>query len=156
MLSKFTKSIYWVKQNQFRENAVTLLNQSCPFLQIRPLPALTELRTLHMRNTQRNLTNIPVNLEGLIHLEDVDMSQNELTKIPEGLLSIPNLKRLNLGSNQITEISTDIERWQQMETFILSRNKIKVLPPGKNFKDKFLKHFFVLYFLRLSCLKFSI
>ena len=105
-----------MKQNQFRENAVTLLNQSCPFLQIRPLPALTELRTLHMRNTQRNLTNIPVNLEGLFHLEDVDMSQNELTKIPEGLLSIPNLKRLNLGSNQITEISTDIERWQQMET----------------------------------------
>ena len=85
-----------------------------------------------MRNTQRNLSNIPVNLEGLVHLEDVDMSQNELTKIPEGLLSIPNIKRLNLGSNQITEISTEIERWQQMETLILSRNKIKVLPPGKD------------------------
>ncbi len=104
-------------------------------MQIRPLPALTELRTLHMRNTQRNLSNIPVNLEGLVHLEDVDVSQNELTKIPEGLLSIPNIKRLNLGSNQITEISPDIEKWQQMETLILSRNKIKVLPPGKTFSD---------------------
>jgi Leucine-rich repeat (LRR) protein len=56
-----------------------------------------------MRNTQRNLTNIPVNLEGLVHLEDIDMSQNELTKIPEGLLTIPNLKRLNLGSNQVSK-----------------------------------------------------
>ena len=84
-----------------------------------------------MRSSQRNLTNIPVNLEGLVHLEDVDMSQNELTKIPEGLLTVPNLKRLNLGSNQINEISTDIERWHQMETLILSRNKIRVLPPGR-------------------------
>jgi Leucine-rich repeat (LRR) protein len=64
--------------------------------------ALTELRTLHMRNTQRSLSNIPVNLEGLVHLEDVDLSQNELTKIPEGLLTVPNLKRLNLSSNQVT------------------------------------------------------
>jgi len=54
-----------------------------------------------MRNTQRSLSNIPVNLEGLVHLEDVDLSQNELTRIPEGLLTVPNLKRLNLSSNQV-------------------------------------------------------
>ena len=136
--------LFWCLEHQ---NRCLVLNEIDPWpgsqvcysrhvifsFQIRPLPALTELRTLHMRNTQRNLTNIPVNLEGLIHLEDVDFSQNELTKIPEGLLSIPNIKRLNLGSNQMTEISPDIERWQQMETLILSRNKIKSLPPGKTF-----------------------
>lgn len=70
-------------------------------IQRRFLLALIELRTLHMRNTQRSLSNIPVNLEGLVHLEDVDLSQNELTKIPEGLLTVPNLKRLNLSSNQV-------------------------------------------------------
>lgn len=96
--------------------------------QIRPLPALTELRTLHMRNTQRSLSNIPVNLDALIHLADVDLAENELSKIPEGLLSLSGLKRLNLGSNQITEISADIDRWPQMETLILSRNQIKTLP----------------------------
>ena len=54
-----------------------------------------------MRNTQRNGTNIPTNLEALVHLTDVDLSENALTKIPEGLLKVPNLKRLNLGSNQV-------------------------------------------------------
>ena len=98
--------------------------------QIRPLPALTELRTLHMRNTQRTLANIPSNLESLVHLADVDLSQNLFTKIPEGILSLTNLKRLNLGSNEIDEVSPDIEKWAHLETLILSRNKIKSLPPG--------------------------
>ena len=65
--------------------------------QIRPLPSLTELRQLHMRNTQRNESNIPTNLEALIHLQDVDLRENQLTSIPEGLLTLPNMTRLNLG-----------------------------------------------------------
>ena len=107
---------------------LVLSNNPLSHFQIRPLPAMTELRTLHMRKTQRSLSNIPVNLEGLVHLRDVDLSENELTKIPEGLFTLPSLKRLNLGSNQISEVSADIERWPQLETFILSRNEIKSLP----------------------------
>ncbi len=97
-------------------------------LQIRPLPSLTELRTLQMRNTQRTNSNIPTALEGLVHLSDVDFSENDLTKIPEGLLTLPNLKRLNLGSNHIVEVSPGIEGWAQLETFILSRNQVKAMP----------------------------
>ncbi len=96
--------------------------------QIRPLPSLTELRTLHMRNTQRTNSNIPSALEGLVHLSDVDLSENELTKIPEGLLTVPNLARLNLGTNSIEEVSAGIEAWAQLETLILSRNKIRSMP----------------------------
>ena len=33
------------------------------------------------RNTQRTLTNIPVNLAPLVNLADVDLSQNQLTKV---------------------------------------------------------------------------
>ena len=109
-------------------HTLTLSNNPLSHFQIRPLPSLTELRTLHMRNTQRTLSNIPTGLEGLIHLSDVDLSENQLTKIPEGLLHVPNLKRLNLGSNQIGEISAEIEIWQKLETFILSRNEIKSMP----------------------------
>ncbi len=83
-----------------------------------------------MRNTQRTLSNIPVGLEGLIHLADVDFSENQLTKIPEGLLTVPNLRRLNLGSNLITEVSPGIEGWPHLETLILSRNQIVSLPSG--------------------------
>ena len=113
-------------------NLQTLILSHNPLshFQIRPLPALTDLRTLHLRNTQRTLTNIPTNLESLVHLADVDLSQNQLTKIPEGILSLTNLKRLNLGSNEIEEISPEIEKWSQLETLILSRNKIKSLPAG--------------------------
>ena len=68
---------------------LVLSNNPLSHFQIRPLPAMTELRTLHMRKTQRSLSNIPVNLEGLVHLADVDLSENELTKIPEGLLTLP-------------------------------------------------------------------
>ncbi len=107
---------------------LVLSNNPLSHFQIRPLPAMIELRTLHMRKTQRSLSNIPVNLDGLVHLSDVDLSENELTKIPEGLLTLPALKRLNLGSNEISEISADIEKWPQLETFILSRNQIKALP----------------------------
>ena len=176
---------------------LVLSNNPLSHFQIRPLPALTELRTLHLRNTQRTLSNIPVNLEPLVHLADVDLSQNHLTKelnlidwlidwsiywsidfiavailrelkifgwgirnlsnfyrkltfnipvfdwlvnkqaidwlydyglidfkIPEGLLVISGLKRLNLGSNMIDEVSPGIERWNQLETLILSRNKV--------------------------------
>ena len=98
--------------------------------QIRPLPSLTELRTLHMRNTQRTGANIPTGLEALVHLADVDLSENQLTTIPEGLLSVPNLRRLNLGSNAIVEVSPAIERWTRLETLILSRNDIAALPTG--------------------------
>lgn len=69
-----------------------LNNNSLSHFQIRPLPSLTELRTLHMRCTQRALSNIPSNLEALIHLSDVDLSENQLTKVPEGLLSLTSLK----------------------------------------------------------------
>ena len=96
--------------------------------QIRPLPSLTELRMLHMRNTQRTVSNIPPALEGLVYLEDIDLSENGLTKIPEGLLTLPNLKRLNIGSNSLSEISPGIEVWTQLETLILSRNQIKTMP----------------------------
>ena len=68
---------------------LVLSNNPLSHFQIRPLPAMTELHTLHMRKTQRSLSNIPVNLEGLVHLSDVDLSENELTKIPEGLLTLP-------------------------------------------------------------------
>merc|ERR1719290_681982 len=85
-----------------------LSNNPLSHFQIRPLPALVELKTLHLRNTQRTLSNIPTNLEPLLNLTDIDLSQNQLTKIPEGIVTLANLKRLNLGSNEIDEVTPQI------------------------------------------------
>lgn len=83
-----------------------LNNNPLGHFQLRQLPSLLNLETLHMRNTQRNLNNFPTNLESLINLSDVDLAQNNLPKVPDALYSLINLKRLNLSENEITELST--------------------------------------------------
>ena len=78
------------------------------FFQCRQLPSLMNLTTLHMRDTQRTLSNIPSNLESLTNLQELDLSENALPKVPDALYSLPNLRRLNLSDNQISELSSAI------------------------------------------------
>lgn len=89
-------------------NLQTLILNNNPLghFQLRQLPSLINLETLHMKNTQRTLSNFPTNLENLIMLTDIDLAENSLPKVPESLYSLPNLKRLNLSDNEITELST--------------------------------------------------
>ena len=68
-----------------------LSNNPLSHFQIRPLPALTDLRTLHLRNTQRTLTNLPTNLAPLVNLADVDLSQNQLTKVCYTVLPVTTI-----------------------------------------------------------------
>lgn len=87
-----------------------LLNQSLHnlrklFYMYRQLPSLVGLETLHMRDTQRTLANMPPSLESLTNLRDLDLSYNDLPKVPDALYTLPGLKRLNLSNNAITELS---------------------------------------------------
>ncbi|KAK5607767.1 hypothetical protein CRENBAI_012213 [Crenichthys baileyi] len=108
----------------------TLILNNNPLMhaQLRQLPAMVALQTLHLRNTQRTQSNMPTSLEGLTNLADVDLSCNDLTRVPEGLYSLSSLKRLNLSSNQISELSLCIDQWTQLETLNLSRNQLTSLP----------------------------
>ncbi|NP_001015848.1 protein flightless-1 homolog [Xenopus tropicalis] len=108
----------------------TLILNNNPLLhaQLRQLPAMTALQTLHLRNTQRTQSNMPTSLEVLTCLSDVDLSMNEMTRIPECLYTLASLKRLNLSSNQISEISLCIDQWAQLETLNLARNQLTSLP----------------------------
>ncbi|PSN45747.1 Protein flightless-1 [Blattella germanica] len=94
----------------------------------RQLPSLMSLEVLHMRNTQRTLSNIPGSMDSLTNLRELDLAQNALPKVPEALYSLRNLNRLNLSDNGITELSPSIEMWQQMKTLNLCRNKLTALP----------------------------
>nr|CAD7425695.1 unnamed protein product [Timema monikensis] len=96
--------------------------------QLRQLPSLMNLETLHMRDTQRTLSNIPGNLDSLTNLTDLDLSLNALPKVPEALYALTNLRRLNLNDNEITELSQAIDQWQHLETLKLCRNKLTALP----------------------------
>ncbi|TNN56812.1 Protein flightless-1 [Liparis tanakae] len=107
---------------------LTLNNNPLMHAQLRQLPAMVALQTLHLRNTQRTQSNMPTSLEGLTHLADVDLSCNDLTRLPECLYTLSSLKRLNLSSNQISELSLCIDQWTQLETLNLSRNQLTSLP----------------------------
>ncbi|XP_063216475.1 protein flightless-1 [Bacillus rossius redtenbacheri] len=96
--------------------------------QFRQLPSLVNLETLHMKDTQRTLANIPGNLEALVNLADLDLSVNSLPKVPEALYSLPGLRRLDLSDNCITELSQSIDQWQRLESLKLSRNQLTALP----------------------------
>ncbi|XP_067011007.2 protein flightless-1 isoform X2 [Anabrus simplex] len=96
--------------------------------QLRQLPSLMNLETLHMRDTQRTLNNIPANMDSLTNLTDLDLAQNALPKVPDALYALPNLRRLNLSENEITELAQAIDMWQQLETLNLCRNKLTALP----------------------------
>ncbi|KAJ1096729.1 hypothetical protein NDU88_001860 [Pleurodeles waltl] len=108
----------------------TLILNNNPLMhaQLRQLPAMTALQTLHLKNTQRTQSNLPTSLEGLNNLSDVDLSSNDLTRVPECLYTLSNLKRLNLSGNQISELSLCIDQWTQLETLNLSRNLLTSLP----------------------------
>ncbi|XP_061411442.1 protein flightless-1 homolog [Lethenteron reissneri] len=108
----------------------TLMLNNNPLLhaQLRQLTAMTALETLHMRNTQRTLSNLPTQLEALTHLADVDLSHNELARVPECLYTLSALRRLNLSDNQITELSLCMDQWTQLQTLNLSRNQLTSLP----------------------------
>ncbi|XP_034449276.1 protein flightless-1 homolog [Hippoglossus hippoglossus] len=107
---------------------LVLNNNPLMHAQLRQLPVMVALQTLHLRNTQRTQSNMPTSLEGLTQLADVDLSCNDLSRVPECLYTLGSLKRLNLSSNQISELSLCIDQWTQLETLNLSRNQLTSLP----------------------------
>lgn len=97
--------------------------------QIRQLTSLINLRTLHLRSTQRNPKNLLTSLETLENLVDIDLGDNDLSKVPSLLYSLPNLKRINLSDNKITSLPGDIgDFWKSLETLNLARNELRSLP----------------------------
>lgn len=106
-----------------------LSNNPMQHFQLKQLPSMTSLRVLHMRNTQRNLQNIPPTLDNMECLQDVDFAMNDLTAVPDALLRLKNLRKLDLSGNQIEKLDAFADSvWERLETLNLSRNKLKALP----------------------------
>ncbi|XP_071488184.1 protein flightless-1 homolog [Diadema antillarum] len=112
-------------------NIQTLILNNNPLLhaQLRQLTSMTQLQTLHLRNTQRTLSNIPPQLDALVNLADVDLSYNDLTSVPDAFYTLSSLKRLNLSNNAVTELSV-LDSWTRLETLNVARNKLTALPPS--------------------------
>ncbi|XP_046402839.1 protein flightless-1 [Ischnura elegans] len=96
--------------------------------QLRQLPSLVSLETLHLRATQRAQHNMPQSLEMLTRLADIDLSCNGLASLPECLFTLRSLRRLNVSDNCISEMPSAIDLWQNLETLNVCRNRLTALP----------------------------
>jgi Leucine-rich repeat (LRR) protein len=107
----------------------TLILNDNPLLhaQLRQLPALLSLETLHLRNTQRTLANIPQGLENLPNMKELDLSANELAIIPDCVYKMRTLRRFNFSENNLSEVSHMIGEMEELITLNLSRNKLLTL-----------------------------
>uniref|UniRef100_A0A8B9L8U4 Protein flightless-1 homolog n=1 Tax=Astyanax mexicanus TaxID=7994 RepID=A0A8B9L8U4_ASTMX len=135
----------------------TLILNNNPLMhaQLRQLPAMVALQTLHLRNTQRTQSNMPTSLEGLTNLADVLLCEghhdnklahnppvmrlildqlyihtnNNLELIPEGLCRCGKLKKLVLNKNRLVTLPEAIHFLSDLEVLDVRENPNLVMPP---------------------------
>lgn len=75
------------------------------------------------------LSNLPPELENLVHLQRLGLDGNLLEEVPEAIRHCPELQRLSLARNRIQEIPLFlIELRDHLEEIHLDGNPIRVLP----------------------------
>lgn len=85
---------------------------------------LENLRMLDLHGTHINF--IPTE-HTLLHLHDLNLSQNSFVSIPEALCTMEHLKVLDMSENRLEKIDESIVKIQRLETLILSKNRLKDL-----------------------------
>jgi Leucine-rich repeat (LRR) protein len=94
---------------------------------MRSLSSLVELERLELKATSRTVSNLPPNMEELVNLTDLDLSENEITEIPPALTGLLALRRLNLSDNKISAVPVAVAKWTCLESLNLSRNQLTVI-----------------------------
>uniref|UniRef100_A0A8B9LCZ8 Protein flightless-1 homolog n=1 Tax=Astyanax mexicanus TaxID=7994 RepID=A0A8B9LCZ8_ASTMX len=120
----------------------TLILNNNPLMhaQLRQLPAMVALQTLHLRNTQRTQSNMPTSLEGLTNLTVFCLmrlildqlyihTNNNLELIPEGLCRCGKLKKLVLNKNRLVTLPEAIHFLSDLEVLDVRENPNLVMPP---------------------------
>uniref|UniRef100_A0A8B9RJ47 FLII actin remodeling protein n=1 Tax=Astyanax mexicanus TaxID=7994 RepID=A0A8B9RJ47_ASTMX len=120
----------------------TLILNNNPLMhaQLRQLPAMVALQTLHLRNTQRTQSNMPTSLEGLTNLAVMRVpwlildqlyihTNNNLELIPEGLCRCGKLKKLVLNKNRLVTLPEAIHFLSDLEVLDVRENPNLVMPP---------------------------
>jgi internalin A len=78
---------------------------------------------------KKQLTQIPVEVFELEHLEVLNLSYNQLTTVPESISKLKNLTSLILYQNQLTTVPESIAKLQNLEKLWLEGNPIETPPP---------------------------
>lgn len=78
--------------------------------------------------SNNNVTKISPELAKLSLLEDFRIQQNKLKKVPRTTFQLTRLKILILSHNELTSISTDIENLKNLTQLHLQENQIEKIP----------------------------
>jgi GTPase SAR1 family protein len=78
---------------------------------------------------KRRLTQIPVEVFELEHLEMLDLRWNQLNALPESIAKLQNLTELNLRHNQLIDVPESITKLQNLKILRLEGNPIETPPP---------------------------
>jgi len=107
-----------------------LSNNPLSHFQLKLTPSMKTLRVLTLRNTHRNLSNLPPIWEDLENLEEIDLAENELTSFPPNLHQLKNLKKLDVSRNKIAKIEFPEGSFEHLRTINLTDNQLVALPDG--------------------------
>ncbi|MBD2636609.1 leucine-rich repeat domain-containing protein [Limnothrix sp. FACHB-881] len=89
--------------------------------------ALTEGETA-LDLSELGLTELPIELFSLTHLEELWLDNNQLTSIPEAIAQLQNLQQLWLDNNQLTSIPKAIAQLQNLQQLYLHNNQLTSIP----------------------------
>ncbi|KAL7992079.1 hypothetical protein Chor_016335 [Crotalus horridus] len=76
------------------------------------------------------ITDFPVEIRNLIHLEKLELNQNQIRTIPEGIFSsLPKLKHLRLNNNCLDSLPKDLSSCRDFLQYLnLSTNLFQAIP----------------------------
>lgn len=102
---------------------VTLFNLNTDVQRKILLAKINKDKFLNLSNAK--LTNIPINLFELEHLEHLILSFNELTEIPYSITKLRNLKRLVLTGNKLESVPKYLQELPNLVYLSLAKNNIQ-------------------------------
>ncbi|KAM4723103.1 malignant fibrous histiocytoma-amplified sequence 1 homolog [Rhinophrynus dorsalis] len=94
------------------------------------VPELSCFRDLKILILSKNeLTDFPMEIQLLSHLEKLEMNQNKIQSIPSGIFPhLRGLRHLKLNNNLLSELPVDLCSCSKLQYLNLSHNLFRVLP----------------------------
>lgn len=140
-----TKENYPIRKS-FPPSLESLIVLHCSLRKFdRRILKLFNLKVLDL--SYNNLTNLCPNMDSLIHLWSVKLSNNAFQTVPSCLIGAEVSKRitlLDLSDNQIKYLPNRLRYMKELITLMLSRNEIEYLPANfgrlQKLKDLHLEH----------------
>uniref|UniRef100_A0A914YJP1 Gelsolin-like domain-containing protein n=1 Tax=Panagrolaimus superbus TaxID=310955 RepID=A0A914YJP1_9BILA len=107
-----------------------LSNNPLNHFQLKLMPSMKTLRVLSLRNTHRNLNNLPPMWDDLENLQEIDLAENDLMTFPPNLHQLKNLAKLDVSRNKISKIEFPEGSFENLRTLNISVNELSAFPEG--------------------------